>query len=362
MEERGASILLAACPRLEPSSLRRLLRAFGSAEAVVHAAREGRLTGGGIRPATAAALAAWLERTQAKALEERLAHRGIRCLVRGDAAYPAPLEDLADPPTVLFVRGDLPRQWPRAVGIVGTRRATAYGLEATRWIAETLAGAGWVVVSGLAIGIDGQAHQTALERGRSVAVLGCGVDVCYPSQHRALYDRMCTTGAVLSEYPPGTPVAKHHFPERNRLIAALSEALVVVQAGDRSGALVTVDWALDLGRPVYVVPGPITSQLFRGSNRLLQQGAEPLVDPLDLLQALGGEAPPAAAQPVPERWRALYEALAEGGNAASLAAWLQMPIDWVYTGLLELELAGCIERQPGGGYRRAGARSSSAAP
>ncbi|SFU74923.1 DNA-processing protein DprA [Alicyclobacillus macrosporangiidus] len=353
MDERTAWTTLAACPGLEPSSLRRLADGFGGALQVLEAGPEQIRAAAFVRPRTASGVCDWLARIRGKDVESALARRGIRCLVQGDPGYPAPLSDLADPPRVLFTKGDIPVPWPRSIGVVGTRRATAYALEAAQWVAETLAGAGWNVVSGLALGIDGQAHRAALAAGRTTAVLGCGVDVCYPAQHQRLYEQVVASGLVISEYPPGMPVARHHFPERNRIIAALSEAIVVIQAGERSGALVTVDLALELGRDVYVVPGPITSLLFRGSNRLLQQGAQPLVDPLDLIQERGGERrPAAAAAPVPERWRPLYEALAEGASPAALAEWLQVPLGQVYAGLLELELAGVVEKRPGGGYRR----------
>lgn len=353
MDERTAWITLAACPRLEPSSLRRLADGFGGALQVLEAGPEKVRSAGLVRPPTASAVCEWLARTEGRDVETALARRGIRCLVQGDPGYPRPLYDLAIPPRVLFSKGDIPDPWPRSISVIGTRKATAYALEAAQWVAETLAGAGWNVVSGLALGIDGQAHRAALAAGRTTAVLGCGVDVCYPAQHQRLYEQVVASGIVISEYPPGMPVARHHFPERNRIIAALSEAVVVIQAGERSGALVTVDLALELGRDVYVVPGPITSQLFRGSNRLLQQGAQPLIDPLDLVRELGGE-PKQAGVPasVPERWLPLYDALAEGASPAALAEWLQMPLAQVYAGLLELELAGVVERRPGGGYRR----------
>lgn len=301
-----------------------------------------------------AVIGRWRQRLGQVSVEERLRARGIHCLLRTDTAYPLSLLDLDDPPVVLFTNGRRTPEQTRQIAIVGTRRASGYGLEAATWIGETLAAAGCTIISGLALGIDAAAHQSALSvSGQTVAVLACGIDLCYPPSHQALWLKIQQEGILISEYPPGTPVAKYRFPERNRLIAALAEAVVVVQAGDRSGALVTAEIALDLGRDIYVVPGPITSVHFRGAHRLIQDGASILLDPLQLLQdGVGNPTCAVATVDVPERWRNLYDALDDDVSATELAHFLRTPPAHVYAGLLELELAGLVERQPGGMYRR----------
>ncbi|GMA49051.1 DNA protecting protein DprA [Alicyclobacillus contaminans] len=282
-------------------------------------------------------------------------HRDIRCVVRGDDDYPDALLELAQPPLVLFTKGRM-HAFRRTVSIVGTRRMSAYGQEAARWIAETLAAGGIHIVSGLAEGIDAVAHRGALAvRGGTTAVLGCGVNLCYPSHHRRLYDEILASGGlIVSEYAPDVPVAKHRFPWRNRLIAALSPKLVLIQAGERSGALHTVDAALDLGRDVYVVPGPITASLHRGSNRLLQQGAQVLLDPTEFLADCGLDHAELSRSGIPERWRDLYDSMVEAKLPGQLARALGQPVGRVYEGLLELELAGMVARNPDGTYRRTG--------
>jgi DNA processing protein len=311
---------------------------------------------------TASRLDRWRRSFRDSAIEQKLRERGIRCLLPGDSDWPTRLSDLADMPRVVFARG--PGQPAPVAGglptvaIVGTRRASSYGIEAARWISETLACAGIEIISGMALGIDGSAHQAALScGGATTALLASGVDVCYPSSHQALYQQICEHGLVLSEYAPGSPVAKHRFPERNRLIAALADAVVVVQAGDKSGALRTVEQALELGRDIYVVPGPITAVHFRGSHRLLQDGARILVDPADLLADLGLTQTSVAATQVPARWQDLFDCLDEPMTAASLERKLSMRSEEVYAGLLELEVSGWIERVPGGLYCRVRQRS-----
>lgn len=287
MDERQLSLFWAMCPHLEPSTLRSLVRSFGSITAL-HSADSGDWAAAShSRSKTVQRMAAWRAgcSKHVDGLEESLRSRGISVIVLGDAAYPEQLLDLHDPPLVLFARGDTSTlRRPMRVAMVGTRRASSYGLEATRWIAGTVAACGGVVVSGMALGIDGAGHRAALDaHGSTIAVLGCGLDICYPPGHASLYREIADSGLALSEYSPAMQVAKHHFPERNRLIAALADVTVVVQAGEKSGALGTVERALELGRDVYAVPGPITSKMFRGSNQLLFDGAIPLVDPEQMM-------------------------------------------------------------------------------
>jgi len=259
----------------------RLLGKEGPEE--VWAASPRRLVGWGVAPHAAERFD---QRRRAFAFDEAeaaLAGKGIRFIPFGSALYPREIGHLCLPPAGLFVRADgqaLERllSAPR-VTVVGTRKATPYGLRATEAFASAFAAAGVVVVSGMALGIDARAHEAALRAGGlTVAVLGCGVDVVYPRRHMSLYNRIAAGGIVASELPPGTDPSRWTFPHRNRLLAALGDASLVVEASRSSGALQTTDWALELGRPVFSVPGPIGMEGHEGCNTLLYHGACPALE------------------------------------------------------------------------------------
>lgn len=231
------------------------------------------------------------------ALAEQRLHQELElagcwaCCRHGDL-YPAGLRDAADAPWCLIGRGDpklLDGLEPfEAVTIVGARRATSYGREIARELGRELAAAGLIVVSGLAFGIDGCAHRGALDGGRTIAVLGCGPDVAYPASHRSLWRQVCERGLVISEFPPGAPPWRWTFPARNRIMAALAGMTVVVEAAARSGSLITMDLAADLGRDLGAVPGPVTSRASAGPNNLLAGGACVIRDAQDVLDAMLG--------------------------------------------------------------------------
>jgi DNA processing protein len=283
--------------------------------------------------------------------------RGLHWLGRSEPGFPPLLAAIHDPPPGLFLRGagasDLLGR--TAVAIVGARSCSPYGSQVARTCARELAAAGLVVISGLARGVDGEAHRGALEAGGiTLAVLGCGVDRDYPASHRELAARICERGLIVSEYAPGVEPAPWRFPARNRIVAGLARATVVVEARERSGALITADFALEQGREVFAVPGEITSTLSTGTNALIGLGATPYTSPQDVLDALGLEAPtpPALelgsdAERVLERLRAFAAGADElqrstGLDAAALAA-----------ALTELELAGAAV-QEGGVFRASG--------
>lgn len=206
----------------------------------------------------------------------------------GDSRYPLLLASIKDPPAVLYALGNPDLLDLRAVAVVGSRKASEYG----RWTAASLggllAGRGVAVVSGLAAGIDAEAHRGALEAGGpTIAVMGCGIDLCYPAANRPLWREIRKRGLILSEYPPGTKAAPYTFPRRNRIISGLCEATVVAGAGLHSGALITAELAVDQGRWVYAVPGNINSLFQTGSNQLLREGAIPLTVLADLLEDMG---------------------------------------------------------------------------
>ncbi len=205
-------------------------------------------------------------------------------------SYPKDLRCIQDPPKALYALGKMPAAEERRVALIGARACSEYGRRMARTLGEELAGQGVVVVSGMARGIDGISQRYALEAGgTSYAVLGCGVDICYPKENRVLYEKLCRQGGVLSEYVPGTEAKAHLFPPRNRIISALSDVIVVVEARKKSGTIITVDMALEQGKEVMVVPGRVGDGLSDGCNDLLRQGASPVLETADILRTLGIE-------------------------------------------------------------------------
>lgn len=217
----------------------------------------------------------------------KLITQNIKIIIKDDPSYPRYLKEIQQPPPVLYVRGELVIEDDWAVAIVGTRRVTHYGRQIAEKFARSLAEHHITVVSGLARGVDGIAHQAAFDAGgRSIGVLGSGVDKIYPPEHKLLAQKMVTNGAVISDYAPGTPPESSNFPPRNRIISGLSRAVIVIEAGVKSGALITADFAANQGRDVYAVPGNINSIQSKGTNTLIQNGAKPLADIRDLLTDL----------------------------------------------------------------------------
>ena len=213
---------------------------------------------------------------------------GIQYIQQNHAAYPQKLLCYKGMPKGLYVLGKLPDKTRKSVAIVGARRSSAYGNQIAKSFAKELAGAGVQIISGMAWGIDGKAHEGALEGGGDTyAVLGCGVDICYPSGHRKIYEAMIQRGGILSEQPPGMPPMAGHFPARNRIISGLSDLVLVVEAKERSGSLITADLALEQGKDVFAVPGRIGDEMSKGCLNLIKQGAGLADSPLVLLEALG---------------------------------------------------------------------------
>jgi DNA processing protein len=284
--ERDYWLALTRVVGVGPARFQRLLRHFGSAEGAWHAnART--LILAGLDARTADALVNLRRRHDPATEQERLAALGASALTIEDPEYPAPLRNLPDPPPVLFVRGELSVADEWAVAIVGTRRATPYGRQVAEYLASALAEAGVSVVSGLARGVDGCAHRAALAAGgRTIAVLAHGLDTVYPPEHARLAQEIASSGALVTEFAPGTRPDAPNFPRRNRILAGLSQATVVVEAGHTSGALITADHALEQGRDVFAVPGNIFSPASQGSNRLIKEGARPVTNPRDLLEEL----------------------------------------------------------------------------
>lgn len=286
-----------------------------------------------------------------------LTRAGARLVPYGSDAYPDRLDRLVDPPPVLTVCGDLEVLGRPGIAFVGSRAASAVGRASARRLAGELAAAGVVIVSGLARGIDAAAHTAALEAGgATVAVQACGCDRIYPASHRGLAREIVASGAVITELPPGTPPRAPHFPLRNRLISALSLAVVVIEARERSGTLITARHALDQGVEVFVVPGTIEGPLHRGSNALLRDGAWPLLEAGDVFDRLGLGAPaPAAAPARPDGNEPLIERLERTpATADELSRALGIPAATLALDLLALELAGRIVQDRDGRFRVVG--------
>ena len=275
---------------------------------------------------------------------------------RASPEYPRELNDLAQPPRELYTIGRSSALSTPRVAIVGTRNSTAYGERITRTLTRALIRGGVSIVSGMARGIDAAAHRTALEEGgNTVAVLGTGVDVPYPVGHRLLHRKIGEHGLVVSENPLGAKAAKGAFPKRNRIIAALAPVTIVVEAGFRSGALNTASQAIELGRVVAAVPGPIDSDQSRGSNQLLRDGAVLIAAPEDALTLLGVSSPRVAPPPplLPESEQKVWDAIAEGFvETDSLPASTGLTMAECLAAITSLEIIGLVECSLAGEIRR----------
>ena len=288
-----------------------------------------------------------------QAFRRELVARGLRWLARSDPAFPPLLRSIHDPPPGLFIRGarELDLLTQPSVAIVGARACSAYGTSVAADLGRELATAGVSVVSGLARGVDAAAHRGALACGTTVAVLGCGVDRDYPRAHAALASEVAARGLIVSEYAPGVEPAPWRFPARNRIVAGLTRATVVVEARERSGALITADLALDEGREVLAVPGEITSALSYGTNQLLRLGAVPVTCAADVLAAIGIEPPPTPEPSVLTLEPRLESIRAVVGDSATTANELArrtgQSAGAVAAALAELELLGLVEEAEG---------------
>jgi DNA processing protein len=315
-------------------------------------------------PAAASAVVAGSAEVGALAVK-RVEHLGGSVLVLDDPVYPELLRHISEPAPVLFVLGDLSLLERPGVAIVGSRDHTPYGGEVARAVAWAAASAGLAVVSGMARGLDAVAHDAALDAGRAtIGVLGNGLGVVYPAANARLYRRVAERGLLLSEFPPGEKPTAGSFPRRNRLISGLARVTVVVEAAEGSGALITATTALEQGRDVMAVPGNITSACSVGANRLIRDGAEPLLDPADLLMHYSELIRGSEAVARPPVTRPLPDALAvEGYAVAELLGADPMALDdlvvrsgrtpqEVLAVLCTLEIAGVVEQQPGRMFRR----------
>ncbi len=373
--ELRAWLQLADAPGLAPATLRVLLDVFGSPGALLDAPDDA------IAAASGPAVAQAVRESERGDLDARvdavhawLDAPGNAIVTLGDPAYPPRLLDLHDPPPLLYVKGRVALLHARAIAIVGSRHATPQGLaDATRF-AHTLSDAGFAIASGLALGIDAAAHRGGLDgRSGTIAVIGTGADLVYPARHRPLAHEIAAHGAIVSEWPLGTPARAAHFPQRNRLIAALASGVLVVEAAPRSGSLITARLANEMGRDVFAMPGSIHAPLAQGCHALIRDGAKLTATPDDVLDEYGpgdrpsttpGDPGPAARAGAPaDPHRPEHAVLAALGYGPVTYEWLVersgLPDDALHQALLALELAGCVAGLPGGRFVRLDA---SAAP
>lgn len=309
-------------------------------------------------------------REMAKRELEFLEMNSVQILTLEDSDYPELLKNIFDPPFVIYMKGQVAGLQQKSVAIVGSRFASATGRAAAKSLASDLAGQGILVTSGLAKGIDASAHEGAMEKGLTCAVLGCGLDICYPPENKRLYQSIPEKGILLSEYPLGTQPERFHFPRRNRIISGLSSGTVVVEAAGRSGALITSTYALEQGREVFAMPGEINAENTRGSNNLIRQGAKFVENYLDVLEALDFKYAPTQKSQVPSRISKKEEkkpevqlspleekllALMDISKPVHVDTLIEssgLRVQEAESGLLMLELKDLIRQEPGKRFRR----------
>jgi DNA processing protein len=350
---------LATIPGIGARRIAQLVSHFGSACAVLDAGDDEICAVEEFTSRAAKALRN-VDVTRAEALLAEATRLGQRVLVPSDPDFPQALRSIADPPPILFAAGDVSLSSRRCVAIVGSRNHTRYGGEVAAELGAAVAGAGVCVVSGMALGLDAVAQQAALEAGgTTIGVLGTGVDVVYPKLNSRLFARVRVEGLLLSESSPRERGHPGAFPRRNRIISGLSTALVVVEAAEDSGTLITVTCALEQGRDVYAVPGPINSPTSRGTNRLIRDGAVPILEPDDLLRNLGLKPRPVVHESAPfpvnlsaDEARVFSGLQSQPMHIDEVALASGLPIGTLLGTLLGLELGGLVEQLPGAMFRR----------
>ncbi len=359
MTASDAYIVLNMVPGMGPVRCRRLCDFFGSPEAILAASASQLQRVDGVGPELSASIVQSRDRFSAEEERAKAQACGAGITTQAEESYPVALREIHDPPLVLYHKGDLVERDRHAIAIVGSRQTSHYGREMARRLGYQLAYAGWTVVSGLARGIDTFAHEGALAaKGRTLAVLGCGIDGVYPPENEALADKITTSGAVLCEFPVGTKPDRQTFPIRNRVVAGLCSGLVVVEAGKASGALITARMALDQGRQIFAVPGRADTPHAKGCHELIKEGAKLVEDAADVVGELSHLFPMARAIPAPqpaglpddctEEEKIILQALGdEERHLDEVCRISGLPIGVVSPTLLRLELKKRIQPLPG---------------
>jgi len=358
MTEDEAYIALNMIPKLGPVRVKRLLEKFASPEKILSATAADLRKVEGIGAEVAHSIRRWEDHADLPEELRLIRDFGARVVTLASPDYPALLRDIHDPPVVLYVWGDLLERDRHAVGIVGTRKPTHYATECAKKFSYQLASAGVTVVSGLARGVDTAAHQGALAaKGRTLAIIGSGLLSVYPPENIALAEKIATAGAVVSEFSMRIQADRQTFPMRNRVISGCSFGLLVVEAGGRSGALISANQAGEQGRSVYAVPGRVDQPNAIGSNRLIQQGAKLVMSAADILDDFGilfAETPQLVPPPAPElaaEEAAVYHAVGDDEtHIDEVAGRSGLPIHVVSSTLLALEMKKLVRQRPGGHF------------
>ena len=372
ISQRQALMVLNALPGLGPVRIGRILEAFGGEAAPALAASEARLREvRDIGRETASTISGWRQCFDLEREEALLERSEAAFVLRGEAGYPRALAQLPDAPFGLYIRGQVPRQ--PVVAIIGTRRPTLYGRQVAKKLAADLARAGFSVASGLARGIDSEAHEGALSTGTTIGVLGCGLDIVYPPENRELYERVAATGAIVSEFPFGRQPDQQTFPQRNRLVSGMADAVIVVESDIKGGSMITARFAAEQGRTGFAVPGRIDQPSARGCHALIRDGASLLTGADDVvselrfmqlpLQAAPEAARQSAHEAAPDRAGAMdlstdeaavLAMLADGAvlhpEAITLGARLAHPA--AMAALMLLELKRLVAKRADGAYER----------
>lgn len=364
MEEREYLIALNMVPGIGRVLFPRLLEVFGEARFIFKASKDELQSVEGVGPKLASEIISFpLDKLLPREFDQ-MRRQKTEIFISSDEGYPANLRGIFDPPPVIYVKGRLEKQDMIAIALVGTRTPTSYGKEVAEKFASELSERGVTVVSGLARGVDSWAHRGALNRrGRTIAVLGCGVDIIYPPENRRLYEEISQGGALLSEFPFGVKPEKIHFPLRNRIISGLTLGTLVVEAAARSGSLITAQLALEQGRDVFAVPGKITSLYSQGTNWLIKNGAKLVSNVEDLIEEFSQEIRQALAAPVAKKAAKSLELEPKEGAVLTLVDFEETHIDSIITKsalppsevaaiLMMLEIHGLIKQYPGKYYVR----------
>ncbi len=358
MTSRDALIALNMLPKIGPVRVRRLMDSFGSAEAILSAAVHEISGVRGIGPETAEIIRSWEERIDLTTELREVEERGLKIVTQDDADYPKALRQSYDPPLLLYVWGELKDVDRHAIAIVGSRKTTHYGTQTARQFAFQLASSGMTVVSGLARGIDTHAHEGAVAaKGRTIAVIGSGLGQVYPPENMALAEKIASgNGAIVSEFPLNMPPSKKTFPMRNRIVAAWSQAVVVVECPEWSGALITANLAGEMGKPIYAVPGQIDRPSSAGCHALIREGAALVTSGNDILddisvlplreRAQGDEA--ALRPPLGPVEQMVVDAMENGASLVDeLLHATTLSLSEINAMLLKLEIQGRVRQLPG---------------
>jgi DNA processing protein len=361
MDNREALVALNLIEGVGPVRVRLLLEHFGQAAAILRASTVQLQQVKGIGPDTAEAIAAWEKRIDLNAELKRIEEFGCRIVVQEDAEYPSLLREIYDPPVVLYVKGELLAKDKNSVALVGSRMTTHYGIEVGRKLAYQLAYLGVTVVSGGARGIDTAAHQGALSaKGRTIAVLGTGINIIWPAENRELFERIAANGAVVTQFPFNRPGDKQSFPIRNRIVAGMALGVVVVEANLTSGALITANFATEYGRQVFAVPGRIDSPRSKGCHDLIKKGAKLCEGAEDILSEFeylfpSTNRPPSPAETgvlpaleLSENEQKVYDTLdSEEVGIDDVIRKSGLPSSTVSVALLSLEMKRLVKQLPG---------------